>query len=159
MFLKALLCLIKDRALFINLPRRICLFYFSFFFSNIFVNSKSIIRELTEVRNNHGADIARQLRFPASVSKGIQFLDEHWDGSGHPLGAGGDDIPAEARADMSAGIAAFYEYNNTAKTEPFKVDMDHVFERFPELEGELQEMEEWAADQEWGDSNFRPAFG
>ncbi len=73
--------------------------------------------------------------------------------------AGGDDVPEEARADMAAGIAAFYEYNNTAPTKPFEVDMDNVMERFPELEGELQDMEEWAADQEWGESNFRPAFG
>ena len=75
------------------------------------------------------------------------------------VNAGGDDIPEEARAEMSAGIAAFYEYNNTAPTKPFAVDMEHVFDRFPELEDELQDMEEWAADQQWGDSNFRPAFG
>lgn len=79
--------------------------------SNIFVNSKSIIRELTEVRNNHGADIARQLRFPASVSKGIQFLDEHWDGSGHPLGAGGDDIPLSSRIALLAQIIDIFYTN------------------------------------------------
>ena len=75
------------------------------------------------------------------------------------VGAGGDDIPEAMRADLAAGITAFYEYNNTAPTEPFKVDMDHVYERFPELDGKLEDMEEWAAKQDWGESNFRPAFG
>ena len=37
--------------------------------------------------------------------------------------------------------------------------MDHVYERFPELEGKLEDMEEWAGKQDWGESNFRPAFG
>jgi uncharacterized protein YbjT (DUF2867 family) len=73
--------------------------------------------------------------------------------------AAGDAMPAEQRKDFAAGIAAFYEYNNTAPTRPFAVDMDHVYERFPELEGKLEPMEDWAGRQDWGESNFRPAFG
>ncbi|QIG54342.1 NmrA family NAD(P)-binding protein [Altererythrobacter sp. BO-6] len=73
--------------------------------------------------------------------------------------AAGDDMPEEMREPFAAGIAAFYEYNNTAPTKPFAVDMDHVYERFPELEGKLEEMAEWAPKQDWGESNFRPAFG
>ena len=73
--------------------------------------------------------------------------------------AGGDDVPEEARAELAAGITAFYEYNNTAPTKPFAVEMDHVYERFPELEGELEKMEDWAERQDWGESNHRPAFG
>ncbi|MCL4674068.1 MAG: NmrA family NAD(P)-binding protein [Sphingomonadaceae bacterium] len=73
--------------------------------------------------------------------------------------AAGDDMPAEMREDFAKGIEAFYEYNNTAPTRPFAVDMDHVYERFPELEGKLEPMSEWAPKQDWGDSNFRPAFG
>ncbi len=75
------------------------------------------------------------------------------------VNAGGDGVPEEMRDELEAGIAAFYEYNNNADTEPFKVDMDHVYERFPELEGKLEPMEEWAPKQDWGESNFRPAFG
>ena len=37
--------------------------------------------------------------------------------------------------------------------------MDHVYERFPELEGKLETMGDWAGRQEWGESNHRPAFG
>ncbi|WP_324262059.1 NmrA family NAD(P)-binding protein [Altererythrobacter sp. H2] len=73
--------------------------------------------------------------------------------------AAGDDMPAEVREEFAKGIEAFYEYNNTAPTRPFAVDMDHVYERFPELEGKLEPMSEWAPKQDWGDSNFRPAFG
>lgn len=73
--------------------------------------------------------------------------------------AAGDGMPAEVRNDFAKGIEAFYEYNNTAPTRPFEVDMDHVYERFPELEGQLETMREWAGRQDWGESNFRPAFG
>ena len=68
-------------------------------------------------------------------------------------------MPEEMRTEFAAGIAAFYEYNNTAPTKPFAVDMDHVYERFPELDGKLEDMAEWAPKQDWGESNFRPAFG
>ncbi|GAA4042709.1 SDR family oxidoreductase [Parerythrobacter jejuensis] len=75
------------------------------------------------------------------------------------VSAAGDDMPAEAREEFAAGIAAFYEYNNTAPTKPFEVDMDHVYERFPELEGELEVMSDWINRQDWSESNHRPAFG
>ena len=73
--------------------------------------------------------------------------------------AAGDGMAQEMRDDFAAGIAAFYEYNNTAPTRPFEVDMGHVYERFPELDGKLETMSEWAGRQDWGESNFRPAFG
>ena len=73
--------------------------------------------------------------------------------------AAGDDMPEAMRKDFSEGIRAFYEYNNTAPTKPFAVDMDHVYERFPELEGELEDMQSWADRQDWGEKNHRPAFG
>ena len=73
--------------------------------------------------------------------------------------AAGDSMPEEQRAEFAAGIAAFYEYNNNAPTRPFEVEMDHVYERFPELEGELDTMSDWVGRQDWSDSNHRPAFG
>ena len=73
--------------------------------------------------------------------------------------AAGDEMPPEMRKDFSAGIAAFYNYNNTAPTKPFSVDMDHVYERFPELEGKLEPLQAWADRQDWSESNHRPAFG
>lgn len=75
------------------------------------------------------------------------------------VAAAGDAMPEAERAPFSAGIAAFYEYNNTAPTRPFAVDMDHVYERFPELDGELEPLREWVGRQDWNDSNHRPTFG
>ena len=73
--------------------------------------------------------------------------------------AAGDTIPEAEREPFAAGIAAFYDYNNTAPTRPFAVDMDHVYERFPELEGKLEPLQAWADRQDWSESNHRPAFG
>jgi uncharacterized protein YbjT (DUF2867 family) len=73
--------------------------------------------------------------------------------------AAGETMAPEMRDDFAKGIQAFYEYNNQAPTRPFEVDMDHVYERFPELEGELENLGDWTKRQDWGESNFRPAFG
>ena len=73
--------------------------------------------------------------------------------------AAGDAMPEAAREPFAQGIAAFYEYNNSAPTKPFAVDMDHVYDRFPELAGELEPMRDWAARQNWSSGNHRPAFG
>lgn len=75
------------------------------------------------------------------------------------VAAAGDSMPEAEREAFSAGIAAFYQYNNTAPTKPFAVDIDHVYERFPELEGELEPMRDWVGRQDWTDNNHRPAFG
>ncbi|XLM21872.1 metal-dependent phosphohydrolase, partial [Chromobacterium piscinae] len=52
---------------------------------------------LINTRCHRGADIARQLRFNENVARGIQYLDEHWDGSGRPLGLQRQAIPLNAR--------------------------------------------------------------
>jgi uncharacterized protein YbjT (DUF2867 family) len=68
-------------------------------------------------------------------------------------------LAGEARDTMIAHITAFYEYNNASPTRPFCVNMDYVYERFPELDGKLETMAEWAPRQYWGESNARPSFG
>ncbi|WP_296678833.1 SDR family oxidoreductase [Novosphingobium sp.] len=73
--------------------------------------------------------------------------------------AAGDNMAEAERDAFAAGIAAFYEYNNTAPTRPFAVDMDHVYERFPELDGKLETMRDWAGRVDWNESNHRPSFG
>ena len=75
------------------------------------------------------------------------------------VAAAGEDMAPELREGFSAGIAAFYDYNNTAPTKPFEVDMDHVYERCPELDGTLEPLQAWADRQDWSESNHRPAFG
>ena len=54
-------------------------------------------RELTKIRCERGADIARTMGFPNETADAIRSLDEHRDGRGHPDGLGGDRIPLLAR--------------------------------------------------------------
>ncbi len=65
---------------------------------------KEMADELINTRCHRGADIARQLRFNENVANGIQYLDEHWDGSGRPLGLQRDAIPLNARIALLAQV-------------------------------------------------------
>jgi len=70
--------------------------------ANAVQNGGEIQRELTEQRCSRGAQIARQLRFSDDVADAIQSLDEHWDGSGHPQGLAGKEIPLLSRLALLA---------------------------------------------------------
>ncbi len=72
---------------------------------NILINGSAIAQELITSRCTRGADIARALRFPERVCKGIYHLDEHWDGSGRPGQLRGDAIPIASRVALLAQIA------------------------------------------------------
>ena len=54
-------------------------------------------REMTATRCERGADIARMLGLDPATQHAIRALDEHWDGSGMPLGLKGNDIPLLGR--------------------------------------------------------------
>jgi HD-GYP domain-containing protein (c-di-GMP phosphodiesterase class II) len=56
-----------------------------------------VASELVRVRADRGADVVRRLGFGAHVAEAVHALDEHWDGSGHPLGRAGSEIPILAR--------------------------------------------------------------
>lgn len=71
---------------------------------NILRDGSTIAQDLIETRCTRGADIARRLRFPEAVAQAIHALDEHWDGSGKPLGLTGDAIPLAARLALLAQI-------------------------------------------------------
>ena len=58
---------------------------------------KDINRDLTRMRCERGAQIAEELGFPPATATAIYALDEHWDGTGHPGGRRGMDIPLLAR--------------------------------------------------------------
>lgn len=79
--------------------------------ANILRNGPEMARALIETRCTRGADIARMLRFPEAVAAGIAALDEHWDGSGKPLGIAGAAIPLTARIALLAQIADVFFTN------------------------------------------------
>jgi HD-GYP domain-containing protein (c-di-GMP phosphodiesterase class II) len=68
-------------------------------------NAGAIMTELMDTRCTRGADIARQLRFSKNVATAIAHLDEHWDGSGLPLGLTGESIHIGGRIALLAQIA------------------------------------------------------
>ena len=67
-------------------------------------NGGEIARELIETRCQRGAEIARMMRFSERVAGGILDLDEHWDGSGQPLGRSRHDISLFARIALLAQV-------------------------------------------------------
>jgi putative nucleotidyltransferase with HDIG domain len=56
-----------------------------------------VTRELFGTRCERGAEIARMLDLPEATAQAIRALDEHWDGSGQPLGLRGEAIPPLGR--------------------------------------------------------------
>lgn len=66
-------------------------------------------KELVETRCRRGAEIARKMRFSDSVAEGIEYLDEHWDGSGLPTAVSGDAIPVYARIALLAQVIDVFQ--------------------------------------------------
>ncbi len=58
---------------------------------------EEVTRELIGTRCERGAEIARMLELPEPTAAAIRALDEHWDGSGQPLGLRGEQIPLLGR--------------------------------------------------------------
>ena len=67
-------------------------------------NGDEIAQELIATRCQRGAEIARLLRFPETVSQGIYSLDEHFNGQGRPAGLAGESIPVYARIALLAQV-------------------------------------------------------
>ncbi|MBV9082455.1 MAG: HD domain-containing protein [Acidobacteriaceae bacterium] len=58
---------------------------------------KQHTREVTAIRCERGATMARLMGLPESTAEGIGGLDEHWDGKGNPEGRRGASIPITSR--------------------------------------------------------------
>jgi putative nucleotidyltransferase with HDIG domain len=61
------------------------------------MSAPKVSKELIAMRCERGAKIAHDLQLPDATSQAIGGLDEHWDGTGHPDGLIGEDIPLLAR--------------------------------------------------------------
>ena len=58
--------------------------------------------EMLATRCERGADIAMHLQLGGAVADAVRHLDEHWDGSGHPRGKRGAEIPILSRVCLLA---------------------------------------------------------
>lgn len=76
---------------------------------NILRNGKAIADELILARCTRGSDIAGMLGFSGKTVAGIYALDEHWDGSGRPLGLVADAIPLFSRIALLVQIADVFQ--------------------------------------------------
>jgi HD-GYP domain-containing protein (c-di-GMP phosphodiesterase class II) len=65
--------------------------------THVALNREKQSQELTELRCDRGASIARRIGFSETTAAAIRALDEHWDGSGFPEHLRGEDIPYFAR--------------------------------------------------------------
>ncbi|MCG2578003.1 HD domain-containing protein [Dechloromonas sp. XY25] len=73
-------------------------------FLTIVRQGDEIAQELISTRCQRGAEIARLLRFPESVSAGIYSLDEHYNGQGRPQRLAGEAIPLFSRIALLAQV-------------------------------------------------------
>jgi hypothetical protein len=63
-------------------------------------------RELTALRCERGADVARKVGMDEATAEAIAALDEHWDGRGYPAGVAGEADPLhrpDGRGLLAAG--------------------------------------------------------
>lgn len=73
------------------------------------VSQPSAGKELIQTRCSRGADIARKLGFSEPSAEVVRALDEHWDGSGEPLGLQGEAIPRLGRiACLAQTVEVFF---------------------------------------------------
>ena len=60
-------------------------------------NQKVHAKDVTKIRCERGATLARLMGLSSGTADGIRGLDEHWDGSGNPEGLRGEEIPLLSR--------------------------------------------------------------
>lgn len=82
---------------------------------NIAMHGGEIARELIETRCTRGAEIVRQMRFSEAVASAILDLDEHWNGTGQPIGRSGAEISPLARIALLAQVADVFFINSGAE--------------------------------------------
>ncbi|MCA9403416.1 MAG: HD domain-containing protein [Candidatus Omnitrophica bacterium] len=71
---------------------------------NLLIQWKSVTAELSKIKGEAGAEIAKNLDFPEAVAAAIRAVDEHFNGKGQPQGLEGDKIPLYARIALLAQV-------------------------------------------------------
>src|ERR1700730_18853635 len=68
-----------------------------FAIASVATNRDAQTSELTNLRCERGAQIAKKIGFCGSITTAIYSLDEHWNGKGFPAGSKAQDIPLFSR--------------------------------------------------------------
>ena len=80
-------------------------------------------RELTQIRCERGAEIARMLDLPEATAVAIHSLDEHWNGRGYPDGLAGEDIPLLSRvAALAQAVDVFADAHGVEAARAMALD-------------------------------------
>ena len=118
---------------------------------HVSVNKNAISRDLIDSRCTRGADIALQMRFNGDVASGILHLDEHWDGSGHPRGLRGDEIPLNSQIALLSQVVDVFATAQGPATAVSEVRRRSGKWFNPELVAMFSEVAEWPSFWEvWG---------
>lgn len=75
-----------------------------------------VATELVEVRARRGSEIVERLGFGVRVAEAVRHVEEHWDGSGHPRGLAGAEIPLLSRLIGLAQVLEVYAMVDGADT-------------------------------------------
>ncbi len=87
-------------------------------FSAVVLKGEKASRELVRIRCERGAEISRLLGFSGGTARAIRALDEHWDGTGHPDGLRGEEIPLLARiCNLAQTVEVFYAAGGPGRAE------------------------------------------
>jgi putative nucleotidyltransferase with HDIG domain len=83
-------------------------------------HQKRQTQEVTALRCERGASMARLMGLAERIGEGISGLDEHWNGCGNPDGIGGNKIPISSRIMLLAQTLDIY-YTNSGAHEAWSV--------------------------------------
>jgi response regulator RpfG family c-di-GMP phosphodiesterase len=121
----------------------------------IAANKTTINSEMIDTRCTRGADIAKQMRFNDDVAKGVLHLDERWDGSGHPRGLRGDEIPLNAQVALLSQVIDVFATAQGPNAAVAEVERRSGRWFNPELVEMFLEVARWPNFwQIWGSSNL-----
>jgi HD-GYP domain-containing protein (c-di-GMP phosphodiesterase class II) len=121
----------------------------------IATNKEAVNRDLIDTRCTRGADIARQMRFDNDVAEGILHLDERWDGSGHPAGMRGDEIPLNSQIALLSQVVDVFATAQGSRAAVAEVERRSGRWFNPELVEMFLEVARWPDFWEvWGSPNL-----
>eukprot|EP00913_Durusdinium_trenchii_P028391 g26619.t1 len=108
--------------------------------AGVITTKPSELHDISTIRCDRGAQIARMLQLPEETAQAIYHLDEHWNGQGNPSRLAGSDIPLLSRICCLAqtvevfystsGLDAAYEVAHTRRGKWFDPELVDAMNAF-----------------------------